>query len=305
MATLSSKPPLSLAIHGGAGRALTESTREAGIREALDAILAICWDKLEGGADARDVALLGCKALEDSVYFNAGVGSAIQADGQVRMSAAFMDGRAERLSGVINVERVRNPIDMAFFLQSSKDRILAGEGTALLAREMGLPLFDPIVERRLKEWLRVRLEGELSEQADVSPGKEQEDGIGTVGVVALDESGRLVAVTSTGGRGFERIGRVSDSATAAGNYANQHAAVSCTGIGEDIHDLALAARIVIRATDGLSLAAAMERSIEEAERSTRRLAAIGVDFRGHFAFGKTTELLLGAGRNRERREWAF
>jgi asparaginase (EC 3.5.1.1) len=63
-----------------------------------------------------------------------------------------------------------------------------------------------------------------------------EAGRGTMGVVALDSEGQLAVGTSTGGKGFERIGRVSDSAMPAGNYATHHAAVSCTGIGEDIID---------------------------------------------------------------------
>ena len=51
----------------------------------------------------------------------------------------------------------------------------------------------------------------------------------------------LAAGTSTGGRGFEYPG-VTDSATVAGNYASRFAAISATGIGEEIVDDALAAR---------------------------------------------------------------
>ena len=50
-------------------------------------------------------------------------------------------------------------------------------------------------------------------------------------MVALDLNGYISAGTSTGGVGGEIPGRVSDSPTVAGNYANEFAGVSATGIG--------------------------------------------------------------------------
>jgi L-asparaginase len=119
-------------------------------------------------------------------------------------------------------------------------------------------------------------------------------GRGTIGVVALDVFGRLAAGTSTGGKGFERIGRVSDSAMPAGNYATSNAGVSCTGIGEDIIDECLAPRIVVRVTDGMSLKEAMQRSFGEAHQNKRDLGAIALDASGAIAWGKTSEILLAA-----------
>jgi L-asparaginase len=119
-------------------------------------------------------------------------------------------------------------------------------------------------------------------------------GRGTIGVLALDGYGNLAAGTSTGGKGFERIGRVSDSAMPAGNYANSYAAVSCTGIGEDIIDECLAAKIVVRVTDGMSLPDAMQRSFAESQKNQRDLGAIALDRSGAIAWGKTSQILLAA-----------
>ena len=44
--------------------------------------------------------------------------------------------------------------------------------------------------------------------------------IGIVGCVAIDKNGKISVATSTVGKGFEIPGRISDSATVAGNYAN-------------------------------------------------------------------------------------
>jgi isoaspartyl peptidase/L-asparaginase-like protein (Ntn-hydrolase superfamily) len=43
-------------------------------------------------------------------------------------------------------------------------------------------------------------------------------GTGTVGCVVLDSKEKIAVATSTGGKGFEIPGRISDSATVAGNY---------------------------------------------------------------------------------------
>src|SRR5690625_7010303 len=57
---------------------------------------------------------------------------------------------------------------------------------------------------------------------------------GTVGAVAMDVAGNIVAGTSTGGLTNKRIGRVGDSPIiGAGTYANNETAgISCTGTGE-------------------------------------------------------------------------
>ena len=130
--------------------------------------------------------------------------------------------------------------------------------------------------------------------AEPELGQSSNAGRGTIGVVVLDSYGSLAVGTSTGGKGFERIGRVSDSAMPAGNYANIYAAVSCTGIGEDIIDECLAAKIVVRVTDGMSLEDAMQRSFSEASKNQRDLGAIALDATGKISWGKTSQVLLAA-----------
>lgn len=284
-------------IHGGAGRALKRKGGEEAIRRSLHQILETLYPLLLAGAAAPAVVVKGCQLLEDDPQFNAGTGSVLQSDGQIRMSAALMDGSLQRLSGVINVSRVQNPILLAAALQDSPDRILADMGALELLRELELPPYNPLTEIRLQEWIQERLSNFAHPMAGVVAEKELvEDtaGRGTIGVVVLDAAGRLAAGTSTGGKGFERIGRVSDAVMPAGTYATAEAAVSCTGIGEHIIDECLAARIVVRVVDGLSLPAAFTRSLQEAQRHQRDLGAIGLSADGTIAWGKTSEVLLAA-----------
>lgn len=273
-------------IHGGAGDRVDSKGQVEEVRASLHQIVVEVYGLLLGGASALEVVTAGCKLLEDEPRFNAGTGSVLQSDGQIRMSAALMDGSSQTFSGVINVSRVQHPIELASFLQAERDRVLSEVGASELARELGLPVYQPLTEQRLQEWLEDRQAGASRKMAAVTRG--------TIGVVALDRQGRLCAGTSTGGRGFERVGRVSDSATPAGNYANQVAAVSCTGVGEDILNEALASKIVWRVTDGMSLERAIALSMAEGTQRARDFGAIAIDAQGQIGWGKTCPVLFAA-----------
>ncbi|MEM8832132.1 MAG: isoaspartyl peptidase/L-asparaginase [Cyanobacteria bacterium P01_G01_bin.19] len=285
-----------LIIHGGAGGHLRSAKGEAVVREALHSVIKEVYGLLDFGGSAMDAVIMGCQLLENQPTFNAGTGSVLQSDGQIRMSAALMDGSKQRFSGIINVSHVRHPIELAQFLQGEEDRVLSDFGAARLTRELHVPVYDPLVEIRLKEWIQERDENFDKEMAGVVAEQEliHEPRKGTIGVVALDGNGKIAAGTSTGGKGLERIGRVSDSAMPAGNYADASAGVSCTGIGEDIMEECLAAKVVIRVTDGMSLVDAMTKSMTESRSRQRDLGAIAISADGTIAWGKTSEVILAA-----------
>lgn len=203
--------------------------------------------------------------LEDNELFNAGTGSMIQSDGKIRMSASIMDGKTQRMAGVINIEDVKNPIQVAHLLLKEDDRILGGEGATAYARKNHFEIFSTETIQRREEF----------------EAKKKSLGLGTVGCVALDKDGNLAAATSTGGKGFELIGRVSDSATVAGNYANEYCGVSLTGVGEDIVSGAVAAKIVTRVTDGFSLKDAVEKTFSELKPYDGFAGAICIDKSGN------------------------
>ncbi|WP_414566693.1 MULTISPECIES: isoaspartyl peptidase/L-asparaginase [unclassified Anabaena] len=285
-------------IHGGAGSSLHGKGGVEIVRRSLYTVVEAVYSLLLSGATASEAVVQGCQMLEDDPRFNAGTGSVLQSDGQIRMSASLMDGKSGRFSGVINISRVKNPIELVHFLQNSPDRVLSDYGAAELARELQVPSYNALTDLRLHEWIQERQDNFKSTMAGVVAEPELVEssnaGRGTIGVVVLDSYGGLSVGTSTGGKGFERIGRVSDSAMPAGNYANNHAAVSCTGIGEDIIDECLAAKIVVRVTDGTSLKDAMQRSFNEAHENKRDLGAIALDANGIISWGKTSEVLLAA-----------
>lgn len=258
-----------LVIHGGAGAREGAHSRFEEYATHLASILERSYPVLQR-SNAREGMLHTIRLLEEDPIFNAGTGSRIQRDGKIRMSAAIMGSSALEFSGVINIEDVAHPIEVAQLLGREGHKVLAGEGAQHFAREHGVAAYDPLTSHRLAEF--------ESRRVGTS---------GTVGAVALDADGDLWVGTSTGGVGFEIPGRVSDSATVAGNYAGHTAGVSCTGTGEHIVNHAAAARVVTRVEDGQSLTEAVNKTIAEANVRGCEYGLIALDRSGTVATGQT------------------
>lgn len=255
---------MKIIIHGGF---FSESDQSHEIKvakqNALKSIAQKAYQYLETNT-AFDTVAYAVSLLEDDALFNAGIGSQIQSDGIIRMSAAIMDGETQKLSGVINIEDVKNPILVAKDLINEDDRVLGGEGAKNYATKNGFEEFSTEIPQRRSEY-----------EAKLKTG-----GKGTVGCVALDKNGKLAVATSTGGKGFEIPGRISDSATVAGNYTNEFCAVSCTGVGEDIVSNATATKIVTRVTDGMSIKEAFGKTFSELKTIDGFAGAIAIDKNG-------------------------
>ena len=252
-------------IHGGF---FSESATSAETKKAKQAALTrIVKDSHEflQNHSALETVVYAVSQLEDDELFNAGIGSQIQSDGKIRMSASLMDGVSQKMSGVINIEEVKNPIQVAEILMQVDDRILGGSGATNFARNNGFEPFSTEISQRRNEY-----------EAKVASLR-----TGTVGCVALDKNGNIAVATSTGGKGFEIPGRISDSATVAGNYANEFCGVSLTGVGEDIVSNATAAKIVTRVTDGFSIEKAFEKTFNELKPYDGFAGAIGIDKQGN------------------------
>ncbi|TXF79633.1 isoaspartyl peptidase/L-asparaginase [Chryseobacterium sp.] len=255
---------MKLIIHGGFFSESDQSNEvKAAKQAALKQIVSSSFDYLKDHT-AEETVVYAVSLLEDNNLFNAGTGSQIQSDGKIRMSASLMNGENQKFSGVINIENVKNPIEIARILMQEDDRVLGGNGAKKYATEHGIPEFSTEIPQRRKEYEE----------------KLRNGGKGTVGCVAIDSNGKLAAATSTGGKGFELVGRVSDSATVAGNYANRYCAVSCTGVGEDIVSNATASKIVTRVSDGFSIEKAFEKTFQELKEIEGFAGAIGIDHKG-------------------------
>ena len=252
-------------IHGGFfSESSTNNETKLAKQQSLLRIVKDSFDYLKTHT-ALETVVYAVSLLEDDELFNAGIGSQIQADGKIRMSASLMDGSTMKMSGVINIEEVKNPVQVAQILLNYDDKVLGGSGATNFARANGFEQFSTEIPQRRSEY-----------EAKLAATR-----IGTVGCVALDMNGKIAVATSTGGKGFEIPGRISDSATVAGNYANEFCGVSLTGVGEDIVSGAVAAKIVTRVTDGFTLEKAFEKTFNELKPFDGFAGAIAIDNKGN------------------------
>jgi len=107
---------------------------------------------------------------------------------------------------------------------------------------------------------------------------------GTVGAVALDNSGGLAAATSTGGTFGKLHGRIGDTPLVGpGTWADDNIAISCTGTGEHIIRSGGATAIAFRYRSGLSLDEAISEMLDEVKRLGGDAGIIAVTSRGEIA----------------------
>lgn len=226
-------PKWSIAIHGGAGTLdpdkMTPEKRaeyEAALQKALDAGAKV----LAEGGSAMDAVKAAIMPMEDSPLFNAGKGAVFTWEGTNELDASIMDGRDRSAGAVAGVKTVRNPILLADKVRTDSEHVfLMGAGAEAFAVEKGFAVTPPeyFATPARREALE-RLKAEKLSALDV------DHKFGTVGAVALDQSGNMAAGTSTGGMTGKRWGRVGDAPViGAGTYADNRAcAVSATGWGE-------------------------------------------------------------------------
>jgi L-asparaginase / beta-aspartyl-peptidase len=219
-----------------------------------------------GACAPRSTPAGACWPLEDDPTFDAGVGSFLNANGEVELDAAMMDGRTLEAGAVAAVSHLRNPVTLARHVMQSEHVLLVGAGAEQIAAEAGLPLCDPaelIIPRERERWERVQADPSLASGAEFR-------GHDTVGALALDSQGDLAVAISTGGTLNKLPGRVGDSPlVGCGFYADNEAGACCaTGHGESIMRVVLSKSAVDDLAAGADAPAAARRAIETLARRT-------------------------------------
>jgi len=235
----SARPPYAIVIHGGAGTILKKNMtpeKEAAYIDAMDKALSIGEDVLKNGGESIDAVEKVIRFMEDSPLFNAGKGAVFTHEGKNEMDASIMIGSDQNAGAVGGVTNLKHPISAArAVLEKSEHVMMVGKGAEMFSEKNGVKTIDPEyfkTERRWNSLQRIlkseKEESELSEDDDIDKKH------GTVGCVALDNSGNIVAGTSTGGMTNKKYNRIGDSPIiGAGTYAdNATCGVSSTGHGE-------------------------------------------------------------------------
>ncbi len=294
-----------LLLHGGAGTWKVPRKRVERAVKAISEARDYAWEYLlENGALKAVVEAIAY--MEDTGCFNAGSGSVLNLVGVREMDAGLMDGSRGVAGAVACVKYPKNPIRLAYTVLEKTDHVLVvGDGADDLARRTGLEgigeLSSEVVERyrgvlrRYREggWsyfrknLRIALETGLMD---------------TIGAVALDSSGCLVAGVSTGGVWLKLPGRVGDSAIpGAGFYADKYVALAASGLGEVIMYSLPCLRISEFVRQGYSLEKSMDAVVDWVTRvwGGDNIGIIGIDYCGEHYIAYNTKYFLVSYRDLE------
>ena len=295
---------IAIAIHGGAGgdSAFIRdhlAEYEQGLKDAVES----GYKVLESGGTAVEAVETAVRSLENNKYFNAGRGSALNAEGKVEMCTSIMEGNQMKAGAAALVRNVKNPISFAKnLMEGSEGMYVGGPVTLQMAKEMDLEL-EPnsyfVTEHQFDAF---------REEREKHPGKEKfaRHMHGTVGAVAVDKKGNVAAGTSTGGTNFCLPGRIGDSSMiGVGSYAdNRTAAISCTGDGEYLIREVMAGSIssTIEHT-GCSTQEACNHVIHVKNENTEGdLGAIAVDTDGNIGIAFNSERMHRAWKTSEELE---
>ncbi len=227
-----------MVIHGGAGTILKENMTEeleAAYRDALNKALDIGNEILKSGGSSEEAVINTIAFMEDSPLFNAGKGSVFTHAGTNEMDASIMRGSDLEAGAVGGIKTIKNPIKAAYAVMTQSNHVfLSGEGAEEFAEKQKLESIDPSYFHTEKRWNSLQSILEKEQEIGMNITDMADSKFGTVGAVALDKTGNIVAGTSTGGMTNKRYGRIGDSPViGAGTYANNASCgVSCTGHGE-------------------------------------------------------------------------
>ena len=216
---------IAIVIHGGAGIILKENiskSKEDSIINKLDEAISKGWELLNEGKSSELAVIETIKILEDSPLFNAGKGSVFNSEERVENDASIMRGNDLNAGASSGTSNVKNPITLAAYVMNYSDHVfLSGKGAEIFAKDRNLEIVE-------NEYFHTEF------RYNQLLSKKEDDKYGTVGCVAIDINGNIVAGTSTGGMTNKKWGRIGDSPIiGAGTYANNNTCgISSTGSGE-------------------------------------------------------------------------
>ena len=228
---------------------------------------------LDRGGSALDAAESSIRVLEDTTLFTAGRGAEPNLAGECELDAMIMDGNSLQSGAVMAVRDIIHPISVArYVLERTPNMQIAAHGAERLYRQM------------ISEGYRVETSAGVSSPPHIT------EGCDTVGCIVVDAQGHLAAAASTSGWKGKLPGRVGDSPIiGSGVYANELAAATCTGKGEQILRIVMGRMAVSYVEQGHTILKACEMSMQELRGKTSGQAGlIMADKFGNIGLGYDT-----------------
>ena len=216
---------------------------------------------LASGLSSVDAVEEGIKSVEidNCDQYCVGVGGFPNSDGIMEFDAAIMDCDS-RYGAVLALQNIKHPISVArTVMEKCVHNVLAGDGALKWALSNGYQVDKDVLTPAMKEqWLKRQEESSHDTRIDVESSHD------TIGLICLDNSGRLSCGTSTSGWAFKHPGRIGDAPlVGSGLYCDGSVgAAVATGDGEEIMRTCLSFLVVEYMRQGQTPQAACVLGIE-------------------------------------------
>ncbi len=182
------KMKLAIILHGGAGNWNRYNPDKA--KKILEKASNIGIKILKNNGSSLDAVEKSINHLENSGYFDCGLGSVTQNDGKIRMDAGIMEGFSLKCGAVAAIEDIKNPISVARkVMEKTRHCLIVGRFATKFASQNGFKTIK----------IKPKVFASSKNASD------------TVGAVAIDKNGNIAVGNSTGGIKNMLPGRVGDS----------------------------------------------------------------------------------------------
>lgn len=186
------------------------------------------------GGKAMDAAEEGVRLVEtDPTVESVGRGGFLNANGDLELDGAVMDGSTLKMGAVAGIRGYEHPVSIArAVMERTCHCIIVGAGAEQFARAQGF-------EEASREYM-VTPEAQKIWEDQAGRGHD------TIGQVTLDQNGGMAVAMSTSGASMKLPGRVGDTPiVGSGFYVESGVGgAACTGMGEDIMRTCMSFRAV-------------------------------------------------------------
>ncbi|MGB3774502.1 MAG: N(4)-(beta-N-acetylglucosaminyl)-L-asparaginase [Leeuwenhoekiella sp.] len=239
-------------------------------------------EMLEEGRDALDAVIAGASVEEQNIKnTTVGLGGDTDREGSVSLDACVMDhdGNCGAVLCVTNTSHVSALARKV--MEETPHVMLAGAGAENFALKMGFAqenLLIPPVLDAYQNWLK-------SPEYRPIINIENHD---TIGILGLDQDGKMAGACSTSGLSYKMKGRVGDSPIiGSGLYIDgEVGGAAATGMGEEILKICGSFLIVELMRNGMSPQQACKEAVQRIIKKNKnhkdfQVAFIAMDFEGN------------------------